>query len=383
MNVTKLRCPNNIRTIYRVYDSTKLPFETINEYLRYQEKRQFAPNTVRATAYDLITYIQFVDLMNINWSAVTSDIFTDYIHHLRFSTATESISGIPGNGLTRSERTISRMVSSVIGFYRFQYYSNGLVVELANTGVLANSESSHKGFLSFAKAARSQSVLFRKPIQLSKYKTIKAKPKTITDDQVELVVKACTNERDRLLVMLLIETGMRIGQVLQLKHEDNECWDSRLKITYRLNNPNEVYAKSRDDYFVDLSTEWIHLYTEYLINDACELDTEYVFTSIYATDPAKVSTPYSYASVKDMFSRISNKVGFHITPHMLRHTHATTLLRNGVSVEIVSRRLGHKSIETTKNTYEHLTANDMRVAISEAMSLQNKSYNHDDKRVEK
>lgn len=55
---------------------------------------------------------------------------------------------------------------------------------------------------------------------------------------------------------------------------------------------------------------------------------------------------------------------------MLRHTHATTLLRNGVSIEIVSRRLGHKSIETTKNTYEHLTANDMRVAIEEAMAAQ-------------
>lgn len=252
------------------------------------------------------------------------------------------------------------------------------MVELANTGVLANSESSHRGFLSFAKAARSQSVMFRKPVQLAKFKTIKAKPKTITDDQVELVIKACTNDRDRLLVMLLTETGMRIGQVLQLKHEDIECWDSRLKITYRLNNPNEVYAKSRDDYYIDLSTEWIRLYTEYLINDAGELDSEYVFTSIYSNDPEKVAAPYSYASVKDMFSRVSRKVGFLITPHMLRHTHATTLLRNGVSIEIVSRRLGHKSIETTKNTYEHLTANDMRVAINEAMSSKNKTDNDDD-----
>ena len=240
----KLHCPNNSRTIYRVYDSKNIPLETINEYLRFQEKRQFAPNTVRATAYDLIIYFKFIDPQDVTWSGVSSDIFTDYIHHLRFSTASESVSAIPGNGLTRSERTISRMLSSVIGFYRYQFYSNGLVVELANTGVLANSATGYKGFLSFAKTARSQSVTHRRPVQLSKFKTIKAKPKTITDDQTELVVEACTNNRDRLLVLLLLETGMRIGQALQLKHEDIECWDSRLKITYRLNNPNEVYAKS-------------------------------------------------------------------------------------------------------------------------------------------
>ena len=373
MNVTKLRCPNNSRTIYRVYNSSNIPLETINEYLRYQEKRQFAPNTVRATAYDLIIYLKFINHMNVSWSEVSSDIFTDYIHHLRFSTTSGSVSAFPGNGLTRSERTISRMVSSAIGFYRYQYYSNGLVVELADTGILAKSESGHRGFLSFAKTSRSLSVINRKPIQLSIFKTIKTKPKTITDDQSELVLKACSNDRDRLLVLLLLETGMRIGQVLQLKHEDIECWDSRLKITYRLNNPNEVYAKSRDDYFVDLTKEWIRLYTEYLISDAGEIETEYVFTSIYSNDPDKVTAPYSYASVKDMFARVSRKVGFHITPHMLRHTHATTLLRNGVSIEIVSRRLGHKSIETTKNTYEHLTANDMRVAIEEAMATQKDS----------
>ena len=42
---------------------------------------------------------------------------------------------------------------------------------------------------------------------------------------------------------------------------------------------------------------------------------------------------------------------------MLRHSHATDLLRQNVSIEIVSKRLGHASIETTKKIYEHFKLN--------------------------
>ena len=45
---------------------------------------------------------------------------------------------------------------------------------------------------------------------------------------------------------------------------------------------------------------------------------------------------------------------------MLRHTHATDLIRAGLPIEMVAKRLGHKSIETTKTIYEHLTSEDIK-----------------------
>ena len=45
---------------------------------------------------------------------------------------------------------------------------------------------------------------------------------------------------------------------------------------------------------------------------------------------------------------------------MFRHTHATELLRAGMSLDMVAKRLGHRSVETTKKIYEHLNAEDMR-----------------------
>ena len=49
---------------------------------------------------------------------------------------------------------------------------------------------------------------------------------------------------------------------------------------------------------------------------------------------------------------------------MLRHTHATDLLRAGVRLEIASRRLTHTSVTTTSDTYAHLDAEDMREALA-------------------
>lgn len=362
MNVTKLKISTSKRTQYRVHGNDGLPVEDINEYLRYLEKREYSPNTVKASAYDLVYFFIYLDRIGLNWSDVKKANLIEYIHFLRFDTGLSDLPAFPSSGLTRSESTISRMVSSVSGFYKYQYHSTGLILEEENN---SKGKSPYKSFLSFASKA-SPLAAKRKPVQLLKRtKTIK-RPKTVPDEAMDKMIQLCNNRRDKLLVLLLQETGMRIGQVLQLRHEDVEPWNSRLKVVYRLDNPNEVYAKSRNEYYIDLSDEWIRLYTDYLIEDCENHDSEYIFISLYSNNPSRLGQPLSYDSVKALFRRFSRSIGIEISPHLLRHTHATDLLKSGVAIELVSKRLGHRSIETTKNIYEHLTAADLRVAINEA-----------------
>ena len=60
----------------------------------------------------------------------------------------------------------------------------------------------------------------------------------------------------------------------------------------------------------------------------------------------------SYASVVDVFvRRTRRRVGFHFTAHMLRHTYATLARRGGVPLEVVSRLLTHRSVQTTSAIY--------------------------------
>jgi integrase/recombinase XerD len=50
--------------------------------------------------------------------------------------------------------------------------------------------------------------------------------------------------------------------------------------------------------------------------------------------------------------------------HMLRHTHATELIRQGVPIEVVARLLTHRSSTTTSQTYVHLDVADVRAELA-------------------
>jgi len=70
--------------------------------------------------------------------------------------------------------------------------------------------------------------------------------------------------------------------------------------------------------------------------------------------------------VHRLAGRISARTGITFTVHMLRHTHATELIRRGVPIEVVARLLTHRSSTTTSQTYIHLDAADVREALVRA-----------------
>jgi integrase len=91
-----------------------------------------------------------------------------------------------------------------------------------------------------------------------------------------------------------------------------------------------------------------------------ELDSDYVFVNLWA---GQRGSPMTYAAVHEMVGRIRGRVGFDFTLHMLRHTHATELIRSGVAIEVVARLLTHQSSTTTSQTYVHLDVADVRAAL--------------------
>ena len=67
----------------------------------------------------------------------------------------------------------------------------------------------------------------------------------------------------------------------------------------------------------------------------------------------------------DLVLRLRARTGLDFDPHWLRHGAATRWLRDGVSIEVVSKLLGHSSVTTTSGTYGHLTVEDARAALVE------------------
>lgn len=153
----------------------------------------------------------------------------------------------------------------------------------------------------------------------------------------------------------LYETGMRIGQALGLHHTDIKSWDNEIEINYRENNVNQAYNKSKTQNIICVSSSLMNLYTDYL-NQECDLvsNHEYVFINYLTNEPL------TYNGVRALFKRLRKKTGFYVSPHMLRHTHATELINCGWDPALVQKRLGHANVQTTIDTYTHINQQEMK-----------------------
>lgn len=361
--VTKLTCPETKRAQYRVY-SGGIPDEVFNSFLRFQERRGLSPSTSRSTAYDLARYFDYLDSHNYKWDKINVEHLVNYVHFLRYSPRNTNDPLIlpTEHSQARGDKTIARMISSVLSFYRFHYYENGILFNFHESIINTQKPSIPSGvkhFLSYAEKARPESIR-RAARPLVRYRKAKNKIKTIDNDTQVKLIESCNNNRDRLLMLLLLETGMRIGQVLGLRHRDIDSPNKQINIMPRVNNENGVYSKTRSGYSVQVSSEWISKYTDFLIYDLDDIESDYVFTKLYRKDNGPKYDPLTYPTVIFLFSEISKKLKIKITPHMTRHTFATKLLSQGVPMDMVSKQLGHSTVDVTRKIYEHLSPNDLR-----------------------
>ena len=200
-----------------------------------------------------------------------------------------------------------------------------------------------------------------KPVQrrIVSVKQPKNLPKTVTQTQFMQLSDACTNYRDKFLLWLLYETGIRIGQALALRHDDVICWDNEIHIKYRTDNLNKVRGKSLKPNVVQVSTTVMSLYGDYVSTLDQNRLTEYVFINF--TD----YKPLEYSLVKKLFTTLSKKCGFYVRPHMLRHSHASDLLKAGWEMALIQKRLGHASVQTTIDTYTHIDTKQMTEAFQQ------------------
>ena len=98
---------------------------------------------------------------------------------------------------------------------------------------------------------------------------------------------------------------------------------------------------------------------------------QYVFVNIWAQPRGQA---WSYQAAYDLVLRLRARTGIVFDPHWFRHSAATRWLRDGVSVEVVSKLLGHSSVTTTSATYGnsrelHQTGWKPQVARSERCLL--------------
>jgi integrase/recombinase XerD len=147
--------------------------------------------------------------------------------------------------------------------------------------------------------------------------------------------------RNLALVDLLFATGMRVGEVSSLDIRDFLVEESVFRVQGK-------GGRDRLAYVVDKET--VHIQREHLrARTRIKTESTALFLNSYN---GRLSTQ-GIANVLARL-RLQAKIERHITPHMLRHTVATLLLRNGADIRVVQEFLGHTSIATTQR-YTHIT----------------------------
>jgi site-specific recombinase XerD len=152
--------------------------------------------------------------------------------------------------------------------------------------------------------------------------------------------------RDLALVELLFATGMRVGEASGLDIEDY-FQDGAFTVKGKGGRTRLAFVVDADG----LQIQKDHLAARV----AVETDSRALFLNVFGK---RLSTQGMARTI----ARLRAKAGVerHVTPHMLRHTVATMLLRNGADVRIVQEFLGHASIATTQRytyiTKEHLVS---------------------------
>ncbi|EHL31087.1 tyrosine-type recombinase/integrase [Legionella drancourtii] len=337
-----------------VLDDNYLPVKPITEFIRYLNNVDKSPFTVKSYAHHLKLFWEFLVSRQLDWTKINLSNLAAFVGWLRELKDESAVIDIIEDRSARKPATINVILGCLSSFYR---YHN----QLGNTDVTITESKNLPGN---RYKALLHHVFKNKPVQrrIISVRQVKELPKTITDEQLVQLNEACSNYRDRFLVALLFETGLRIGQTLALRHEDIICWNNEIHIKYRTNNVNQVRNKSYKSNTLHVSNYVMNLYSEYVSSLDQNRLGDYVFINLNTYEPL------CYPAIKKLFVNLSQKCGFYIRPHMLRHTHASSLVRAGWDMALVQKRLGHTSIQTTVNTYTHIDTKQMKDAFKSYIS---------------
>lgn len=201
-------------------------------------------------------------------------------------------------------------------------------------------------FSSFFAWLEDEDYIIKSPVRrIHKVKTASIIKETFTDENIEKMRDECKNIRNLAIIELLISTGMRVGELVNLNIEDLNFEDRSCVVQGKGNKQREVYFDARTK---------IHL-MQYL--NIRKDDNKALFVS--------KNKPHQRLSISGI-ELIVRKIGIktdvnRVHPHKFRRTLATMAIDKGMPIEQVQKLLGHVKIETTMH---YAMVNQSNVKIS-------------------
>ena len=284
----------------------------IADYLETGEyEKQLSPDTIKAYRIDLR---QFLDFTGGEWA--DRNMLNQYIKYLNQHFA---------------PRSAKRKLASVRAFYH----------EMEICGELGENP--------FNKLH----IRIHSPQQL---------PRVIPEQIVQALLQSAYNAympgcrevlRDIVVLELLFSTGLRVSELCALTRDTFLLNDSGLRLLVR--------GKGRKERILQITTpELLQLVKTYCNAFSKEIQEQ---GAILFNQRGR---PLSPQPVRRIINKYLDRIGgaSHVTPHMFRHTFATSLLEAGMDIRYIQSLLGHSSISTTQ-IYTHVSAKQQTLLLAE------------------
>lgn len=183
-------------------------------------------------------------------------------------------------------------------------------------------------------------------INIDRVKISKRLPNFLTEEEIDklLDIKLVkpNDYRNKAILEVMYATGIRVSELVNLRVSDISFDDCYIK----------VLGKGRKERIVplgDTALKYLKIYIEekrnYLLK---KKDSEYVFISSYGT---KITRQAIFKFIKEQAN--IKGINIEISPHTIRHSFASCLLKNGANIRIIQELLGHSDLQTTE-IYTHL-----------------------------
>ncbi len=185
------------------------------------------------------------------------------------------------------------------------------------------------------------------PYNLTSPRRPQSVPKYLTEKEMaRLLAETRSNTRNFAIISVLAYTGIRVGELCRLNLEDVDIDEDVVRVRH---------GKGDKDRIVIMTEECAASVRDYLrIRPVNSLENDALFISrkMSRIDPSTVQRMVKTVAVRAGITKT-------VTPHVLRHTFATSILRNGASIRFIQELLGHSSVATTQ-IYTHIDDNAMR-----------------------
>jgi integrase/recombinase XerC len=287
----------------------------IEQFIRYlQFEKRFSPHTVTAYKNDLDQFSQYI-------VSFQSELLNVTHQHVRTWIVSLMDDGIEA-------RTINRKISSLRSFYKF----------LQRENLIGNSPMIY---------VRAPKIPKRLPIVITEQKM------DILLDAQDVFSNDFQGMRDRLIVELLYGTGMRLSELVNLSEYDINVYEQQIK----------VLGKRNKERIIPISNSLTKLISDYQLQKLNQNFDNNSAALIVTNQGNKVYAKFIYRTVNLVLSFISTHDKK--SPHILRHSFATSLLNRGADLNAIKELLGHSSLAATQ-VYTHNSVEKLKSIYKQA-----------------